>query len=54
MAEHRALAEAAQDRPVSRGAAAVIVAVWIAAMALLSWWVWKSSIKSFIAFSRNS
>jgi uncharacterized membrane protein YkvA (DUF1232 family) len=41
MAEHRALAEAAQDRPVSRGAAAVIVAVWIAAMALLSWWVWK-------------
>jgi uncharacterized membrane protein YkvA (DUF1232 family) len=41
MAEHRALAEAAQDRPVSRVAAAVIVAVWIAAMALLSWFVWK-------------
>ena len=29
MAEHRALAEAAQDRPVSWVAAAIIVAVWL-------------------------
>lgn len=41
MAEHRALAEAAQNRPVSRVAAATIVAVWIAAVALIAWFVWK-------------
>src|SRR5262252_568770 len=29
MAEHRALAKAAQDRPLSRGAAAAIIAVWV-------------------------
>jgi uncharacterized membrane protein YkvA (DUF1232 family) len=38
MAEHRALAEAAQDRPVSRVAAAVIVAVWMLAIGLTAWW----------------
>src|SRR5690242_21882805 len=30
MAEHRALAAAAQDRPVSRGAAVIIAVVWLA------------------------
>jgi uncharacterized membrane protein YkvA (DUF1232 family) len=37
MAEHRATADAAQHRPVSRGAAAVIVCLWIAALALTIW-----------------
>lgn len=41
MAEHRQLAEAAQDRPVSRRAAAVIVGLWIAGIALAAWVVWK-------------
>src|SRR5581483_1536147 len=36
MAEHRALAVAATDRPVSRAAAIVIVAVWLAALAEVS------------------
>lgn len=39
MAEHRAIAAAARDRPVSPIAAAVIVAVWIAAAALAIWLV---------------
>jgi uncharacterized membrane protein YkvA (DUF1232 family) len=34
MAEHRALAKAAQDRPVSRTAAAVIVVLWTLSIAL--------------------
>jgi uncharacterized membrane protein YkvA (DUF1232 family) len=37
MAEHRALADAAQNRPVSRAAATVIVAVWILTLALAAW-----------------
>jgi uncharacterized membrane protein YkvA (DUF1232 family) len=37
MAEHRATAAAAQDRPVSRTAAAVIVAIWILALGLTLW-----------------
>jgi uncharacterized membrane protein YkvA (DUF1232 family) len=41
MAEHRAQAEAAQERPVNRVAAAVIVAIWIAALALIARLVWK-------------
>src|SRR6266702_4760556 len=41
MAENRALAETAQDRPVNRIAAAVIVAVWVGAIALIAWLVWK-------------
>jgi uncharacterized membrane protein YkvA (DUF1232 family) len=43
MAEHRELAEAAQDRPVSRGAAAVIIALWVAACGLVVWLLWKHS-----------
>lgn len=39
MAEHRALATAAQDRPVSRTAAAVIVTVWVSAIGLTGWFV---------------
>ncbi len=37
MAEHRAAAEAMQDRPVSRTAAAVIVSIWALAIALAAW-----------------
>jgi uncharacterized membrane protein YkvA (DUF1232 family) len=37
MAEHRALAMAAQDRPVSRAAAAVIVLLWALALAATAW-----------------
>jgi uncharacterized membrane protein YkvA (DUF1232 family) len=37
MAEHRAAADAAQQRPVSRGAAAIVVCMWIAALALTVW-----------------
>jgi uncharacterized membrane protein YkvA (DUF1232 family) len=37
MAEHRALAAAAQDRPVSRTAAIVIALVWAGCIALTGW-----------------
>jgi hypothetical protein len=37
MAEHRATAAAAQQRPVSRAAAMAIVTVWIVALALAAW-----------------
>jgi uncharacterized membrane protein YkvA (DUF1232 family) len=37
MAEHRATAAAALDRPVSRSAALVIIGVWAAAIALSGW-----------------
>ena len=37
MAEHRALAAAAQDRPRSRTAAIVIAMVWLVCMALAGW-----------------
>jgi uncharacterized membrane protein YkvA (DUF1232 family) len=37
MAEHRALAVAARDRPVSRNAAIVIALIWIAFIALTGW-----------------
>jgi uncharacterized membrane protein YkvA (DUF1232 family) len=42
MAEHRALAAAVQDEPVSRLAAAVIVLVWIASLALCGWLVFRA------------
>lgn len=38
MAEHRAMAEAAQDRPVSRMAATAIVTIWALALSLTAWW----------------
>ena len=37
MAEHRALAAAAADRPVSRRAAITIVVIWLACAALAGW-----------------
>jgi uncharacterized membrane protein YkvA (DUF1232 family) len=39
MAEHRATAAAALDRPVSRGAAIAIICVWAAAVALTGWMI---------------
>jgi uncharacterized membrane protein YkvA (DUF1232 family) len=41
MAEHRELTAAAHDRPVSRTAAAVIVAIWIASAILCGWLIWR-------------
>ncbi|WP_298258932.1 YkvA family protein [Bradyrhizobium sp.] len=41
MEEHRALAEAAQARPVGRRAAAAIVAVWMAVAAGFGWWLYR-------------
>ena len=37
MAEHRALAAAAQDRPVSRVAAVIVAGIWLACAALTGW-----------------
>jgi uncharacterized membrane protein YkvA (DUF1232 family) len=37
MAEHRASADAVQQRPVSRAAAAVIAAIWVASIAVVCW-----------------
>jgi uncharacterized membrane protein YkvA (DUF1232 family) len=41
MAEHRNLAEAAHERPVSRGAAVVIACIWIASIALCGWLLYR-------------
>jgi hypothetical protein len=37
MAEHRAAAAIAAERPISRTAAVVIMLIWIASVALLGW-----------------
>ena len=39
-AEHRATAEAASRRPVSRTGAAVIILLWLAIVASLAWSLW--------------
>ena len=41
MAEHRALASAAQERPVSRIAAIVVVSIWLASIALVGWFAYR-------------
>jgi uncharacterized membrane protein YkvA (DUF1232 family) len=41
MAEHRALAAAAQERPVSRGAAIIIVVIWLACAVLAGWFCYR-------------
>jgi uncharacterized membrane protein YkvA (DUF1232 family) len=41
MAEHRWAAEVAGERPVSRTAAAIIVAIWLAAIGLTVWLVYQ-------------
>jgi uncharacterized membrane protein YkvA (DUF1232 family) len=40
-AEHRAAAEAASARPVSRGGAIAIVLIWLAAAATIALYVWS-------------
>jgi uncharacterized membrane protein YkvA (DUF1232 family) len=41
MAEHRALAAASQEQPVSRAAGTVIVCIWVAAIALAGWLAYR-------------
>jgi uncharacterized membrane protein YkvA (DUF1232 family) len=45
MAQHRALAAAAQDRPVSKAAAAVIIAIWISTIAVTAWLLYRWTTK---------
>ncbi|MBR1125097.1 DUF1232 domain-containing protein [Bradyrhizobium lablabi] len=42
MEEHRALAAAAAERPVSRTAAVAIVLVWAASAALIGWCIYRA------------
>lgn len=42
IAEHRALAAAAQDRPVSHTAAIVIVVVWAASIVVAAWLCYRA------------
>jgi uncharacterized membrane protein YkvA (DUF1232 family) len=41
MAEHRDLAAAAQERPVSRGAAVAIAVIWVGCAILCGWLVYR-------------
>ena len=41
MAEHRELAAASQEHPVSRTAAAIIVCIWIASVGLAGWLAYR-------------
>src|SRR5689334_16900428 len=41
MAEHRELAAAAQERPVSRTAAIVVVCIWIGSITLVGWLAYR-------------
>src|SRR6476646_11252516 len=41
MAEHRELAAVAQERPISRAAALIIVCIWIASIGLVGWLAYR-------------
>lgn len=41
LAEARARAAAAVEKPTSRTAAAVIVLIWVGLAALCAWWAWR-------------
>jgi uncharacterized membrane protein YkvA (DUF1232 family) len=43
MAEHRAAAARAENRPTSRSGAAFVIALWLLAAALLLWWFWPEA-----------
>jgi uncharacterized membrane protein YkvA (DUF1232 family) len=43
LAECRAAAEAAEQRPRSRAGAVAIILLWIGAALLLLWWLWPSA-----------
>ena len=45
MAEFRAEADHRGGRPASRGAAILIVAIWLGAGALLLWWLWTQTVR---------
>jgi uncharacterized membrane protein YkvA (DUF1232 family) len=47
LAECRAAAEAAGQRPRSLAGAAVIVVLWLAAAGLLAWWLWPQALAAF-------
>jgi hypothetical protein len=42
MAEHRAFATAAQDRPVGRTAVIAIALIWLACVALVGWFCYRA------------
>ena len=42
MAEHRAAAEAARDRPASRNGAVAVIAIWAALCVLFSWLAYRA------------
>ena len=42
MAEHRERAAQAQERPLSRAAAVVVVCIWIASVLLVGWLVYRN------------
>jgi hypothetical protein len=44
MAEHRASAASVSEKPVNRAAARIIVVIWIASIALVSWWGYRYSV----------
>ena len=43
MTEFREEALRLEDRPRSYAAATAIVLLWLAALALVSWWVWRQA-----------
>ncbi len=45
MAEHRATAAAAAEKPVSRGGAVFIVALWVLAAVSITWWFMPTAAK---------
>ena len=45
MAEHRATAAIASERPISRVAAVVIVLLWIGSMALVGWLIYRHFVR---------
>jgi uncharacterized membrane protein YkvA (DUF1232 family) len=45
MDEHRARAEALSERPISRTAGLVIIAIWIAAAVALGWFVYTALLR---------
>jgi uncharacterized membrane protein YkvA (DUF1232 family) len=43
MAEHREAAGRAQGNPVSRVGGAFIIALWLLAVAMVTWWFWSDA-----------
>ena len=41
MAEHRAAADRTDGKPMSRTAGIIIAAIWIVAMLLVAWWIYR-------------